>query len=337
MHKRRTEGAATSVDVAALAGVSQPTVSRALRDDPQVAPATRERVQRAAESLNYVPSQRGRALSTKQTGRIGVVVADLGNPFYQQLLEMLQEELAAASLRMVVFTDGDHGLQAAQLLDGSIDGAVLTTTLVNSPLSDELVARELPVVLLNRHNDTSAADICEADNIEGGESVAAELVALGHTRIGAIFGPADTSTGRDRRRGFLSGLEARGVEPDPARLSEGDFSFKTGHVALAKLMAQPVPPTAVFCANDVIALGAMNAAKALDVDIPGDLTVIGFDDIAMAGWELFSLTTVGQNMDQLARHAVERLVGRIDEPGRATTRIKVGTALVRRATHGPPK
>jgi LacI family transcriptional regulator len=336
MHTQRSSTTATSLDVAALAGVSQPTVSRALRGDPRVTPATRARVHQAAAQLKYVPSQRGRALSTRRTGRIGVVVADLANPFYLQLLDLLQAELAAQSLQMVVFTDEDRELEPGQLLDGSIDGAVLTTTLLDSPLSDALVAHELPIVLLNRHNDSSTADVCTADNQGGAAMVADELVALGHTRIGAIFGPPDTSTGRDRRLGFTNGLAAHGLELDPVCVREGAFSFAAGHKSLKMLMGEISPPTAIFCANDVIALGAMNAAHGLDVAIPEDVTLIGFDDMAMAGWELFSLTTVAQNMDQLAAHAVERLMRRITSPEGPASRIKVRTEMVRRGTHGPP-
>ena len=336
MHTRESGGLPTSRDVAARAGVSQPTVSRALRGDPRVAPATRARVQQAASELRYVPSQRGRALSTRRTGRVGVVVADLANPFYLQLLDLLQAELAAQSLQMVVLTDEDRELVPGQLLDGSIDGAVLTTTLLDSSLSDALVRHGLPIVLLNRHNDSSTADVCAADNRGGGALVGSELVALGHTRIGAIFGPADTSTGRDRRRGFTDSLTDHGVQLSAELVREGRFSFETGHESLAGLMAADTPPTAIFCANDVIALGAMNAAHGLGIEIPRQLTLIGFDDMAMAAWELFALTTVSQNMDQLAAHAVERLLRRIASPEGPAARIKVRTELVRRETHGPP-
>ena len=337
MQARRTSGQSTSLDVAALAGVSQPTVSRALRDDPRIAVATRDRVHRAAESLNYVPSQRGRALSTRTTGRIGVVVGDLGNPFYLQLLELLHAALASASLQMVVFTDGDNELEVGQLLDGSIDGVVLTTTVSGSPLVDQLRRRELPIVLLNRHTDDAETDICAADNAGGATLVANEFAGLGHTRIGAIFGPQNTSTGRERQSGFRHALAARDLTLRDELVREGEFSFDAGHRALASLMQKPDPPTAIFCSNDVIALGAINAARALGVSIPEQLSLIGFDDISMAGWEVFALTTVGQNMDGLATQAIEQLRLRVETPARPVSRITVETELVRRGTHGPPQ
>jgi LacI family transcriptional regulator len=336
MHARRPEGPTTSLDVAALAGVSQPTVSRALRDDPRVAPATRDKVRRVAASLNYVPSQRGRALATRQTGRIGVVIGDLGNPFYLQLLDLLQGAFAAASLRMVVFTDDDRELEPGQLLDGSIDGAVLTTTLLDSPLSGALTEHGLPIVQLNRHDDSPAADVVGSDNQAGAAAAADELLALGHDRIGAIFGPSGTSTGRDRRRGFIEALDRHGIALAGAQMREGSFSFETGHSGLRGLVAG-VNPTAIFCANDVIALGALNAARGLGIAIPGELTIIGFDDMRMSSWEMFSLTTVSQNMDQLVERAVELLRLRIQSPGAPAQRITVETELVRRGTHGPPR
>ncbi|HZV74259.1 MAG TPA: LacI family DNA-binding transcriptional regulator [Conexibacter sp.] len=325
---------ATSHDVARLAGVSQPTVSRALREDPRVAEATRRRVAAAAAQLGYVASRRGRSLSTRTTGQVAVVVGDLGNAFYTEAIEHLHGELERAEQRMVVLTDAPEGAPATErLLDGSVDGAILLTTLLDSPAPRELADRGLPVVLLNRSVDDETVDACTSANADGAQAAAAQLAALGHERVGAILGPADTSTGRDREAGFRAGLAAHGIALPAARVRRGPFSHDTGHRALGELLAAAERPTAVFCANDVIAIGALNAARGLGVDVPTELTVIGFDDIAMAAWDAFRLTTVRQDLAAMARAAVALLLDRIGDPERPGSRVVVPTRLVLRGSH----
>ena len=333
----RPDRPATSHDVALAAGVSQPTVSRALRGDPRVAPATRERVAAAAAELGYVLSERGRSLSTRRTQRVGVVVDDLGNPFYLQLLDTLHDDLERSGQRMLVFTPHRNDPERVErLVDGSIDGVVLSTTLLGSSLPGQLRDRGFPFVLLNREVDGVEADICVTDNVGGAAQVAAELVRLGHERIGAILGPEATSTSRDRELGFRRVLDARGVALREEMFRRGPFSFATGHAGLTELLRASPAPTAVFCANDVIAFGALNAARGMGVDVPGDVTIVGFDDIAMAAWEVFRLTTVRQDLRRMSRIATGLLLARIAEPDRPAERVVLPAELVVRATHGPP-
>lgn len=327
----------TSHDVAALAGVSQPTVSRALRGDARVSEATRQRVRDAAAKLGYIPSERGRSLSTRRTRRVGVVVDDLSNPFYLQLLDVLHRELESNDTKMVMLTSPPDELERAErLVDGSIDGAVLTTTRIGSPAPAELQRRGFPFVLLNREVDDAQADCCVADNHEGGRLVAAELARLGHRDVGAILGPAHTSTGRDREAGFRAGLAEHGLQMADTHARRGEFSFDSGYRELTAMATAGDLPSAVFCGNDVVALGALNAASANGLDVPGDLTVIGFDDIEMAGWDLIGLTTVRQDMERMARTAATLLVERIADPERPHERVCVPAELVARGTHGPP-
>jgi len=332
MHKEVTGAAriATSHDVARAAGVSQPTVSRALRGDPRVAEVTRRRVARAAARLAYVPSERGRSLSTRRSGRIAVVVDDLDNPFYLELLDALHDRLERADTRMVVLTPHRNDpLRVERLLDGSVDGVVLTTTTLDSPLPAALRARRFPFVLLNRVVDGLDADSCTVDNEGGGAEVARALRRLGHTRIGALFGPPDTSTGRDRERGFRA---AAGTALAAELVRHGPFTFAYGHEAMGRLLASRRPPTAVFCANDVVALGALNAARGLGVAVPDELSIVGFDDISMAGWELVGLTTVRQDLRRMGQIAVELVLDRIADPDRKARGVVLPAELVWRAT-----
>jgi LacI family transcriptional regulator len=327
---------ATSHDVARLAGVSQPTVSRALRDDPVVSLATRRRVRDAAESLGYVPSQRGRSLSTRATGQVAVVVSDLGNTFYMEAIRHLHAALDEAGTRVVVLTDPpDRPPPPERLLDGSVDGVILTTALLGATLPAELCARGLPVVLFNRSVDDAPVDRCVSTNERGAGDVAEELVRLGHESIGAIFGPPETSTGRDRERGFRTALAHAGTPLADARVFHGPFSYATGEEGLRELWAGD-RPSAVFCGNDVIALGALNAARELGIDVPGELTIIGFDDIAMAAWPVYELSTVRQDLPAMARVTVELLRERIADPELPVRTREVETQLVLRGSHGSP-
>jgi LacI family transcriptional regulator len=326
----------TSHDVALAAGVSQPTVSRALRGAPSVAEPTRRRVLEAAERMGYVPSERGRSLATRRSGRIGVVVEDLGNPFYFELLDALHDQLERSDIRMVVLTParGDPE-RLERLVDGSTDGVVLTTTLLDSELPRRLLDRGFPFVLLNRIVDDVAADSCSAANVEGAARLAAELVAHGHRSIGAILGPSTTSTGRDREIGLRRALATHGLAARAESTRRGPFAYDTGHRAIRELLALPSPPTAVFCANDVIAIGALNGARAAGARVPRDLSIVGFDDIAMASWEVFELTTARQDLQAMCRTATDLLLARIADPDRPPRRHVVPAEVVHRATLGP--
>ncbi|HTW12948.1 MAG TPA: LacI family DNA-binding transcriptional regulator [Solirubrobacteraceae bacterium] len=331
----------TSHDVAKLAGVSQPTVSRALRGDSRLSEETRQRVRDAAAALHYVPSQRGRSLATRTTGQIGIVVSDLGNSFYLEVLDHLHEELREDNLRMVVLTPESHDrISLERLVDGSVDGVILTTTLLDSSLPYELGLRGLPFVLLNREVDDCPGDICVVDNELGGRLVAEEMLALGHTEIAAIFGPDTTSTGRDREAGFRSVLAEAGMALGDERWRRCRFDFGAGHQAALELLAAAAkPPTAIFCANDIIALGAFNALHGAGLRLPADLTLIGFDDVLLASWEVFQLTTVRQDIPRMVKVATELLLARLGTEADAPTeprRVVLPPALVRRKTHGPP-
>jgi len=323
----------TSHDVARLAGVSQPTVSRALRGDPRVALATREKVVRAASTLGYVRSEAGRGLVTRSSFRVGIVVADLANPFFPHLIGPLHDELGVLGYRTMVFTERpDAPIAAEQLLDGAIDGVVLATSLLDSPLPEELGRRGLPFVFLNRATD-GEGDASVVDNEAGGELVAARMVEMGHRRIGGIFGPANTSTGRDREVGFRRGLAAAGVSLDEEVVRRGPFEFSTGFGGMVELLRSEV--TAVFCGNDVIAFGALDAARRAGVGVPSAVSVVGFDDIPMAAWEAFRLTTVGHDLRGMAVAAARLLVERISGGG-PVRRVVLEPRLVERATLMPP-
>ncbi|MFW0795225.1 LacI family DNA-binding transcriptional regulator [Gordonia sp. CPCC 205515] len=328
----------TSRDVARLAGVSQPTVSRALRGDTRVAEATRLRVAEAADALGYVPSEAGRSLVTRMTRRIGIVVTDLTNPFYPQLVGPLHDELEKHGYRIMVFAERTDSLTAVEhLVDGSVDGVVLLTTTLGSRLPSELTRRGVPFVCLNRESGSGLDDAAVVDNELGGKMAADHLVELGHRRIAGIFGPEDTSTGRDRELGFRFALAEAGIAIPVALTAHGPFDFDTGHAEMQRFLDMANPPTAVFCGNDVVAIGALNAAVGAGARVPGDVSIVGFDDIPMASWEAFRLTTVAYDLSDMAVSAARLLVRRLgaqadDQPQRE---VMVPSLIVRGTTAVP--
>jgi LacI family transcriptional regulator, galactose operon repressor len=332
----------TSWTVARAAGVSQSTVSRALRGDPRVREETRQRVDQAARRLGYVPNSLASSLVSRSTRTVAVIVSDLTNPFFPSLLTPVYDELQLMGYRVVLLTErtdiptGQETLQ--RLLDRSIDGVLVTTATLGSRFALELQRRGLPMVLLNRYIDGLDVDRVISDNHGGAVTGGRHLVELGHRRIATICGPANTSTSRDRRAGLAEALADAGLRLDPALVREGTYSHQSGYQHTRELLRLPDPPTAIVCGNDVVAFGALDAALSLAVRVPHDVSILGFDDIPMAAWEVFQLSTLRQPIGDMARAAARMLAERIEHPGEiGPGREQVfATSLVRRATVDRP-
>ena len=327
----------TSHDVARLAGVSQPTVSRALRDSPKVSADTKQRVRRAADVLGYVPSETGRALSSGRTRRVGLLVTDLDNQFYAHVISPMHHELESLGYQLVLQTESsDSGQVADRLIANSLDGVLLATTTSTSVLPIRLRDRRIPFVYFNRTTDAVEADSATVDPRAGLTELAEEIVALGHRRIGAIFGPANTSTAEERERALRSALDRHSLAI-PAELSvRGPFDFETGYQGTQQLLGLDKPPTVIICGNDVVALGALNAARERGLDVPGQVSVVGFDDLPQAAWALVQLTTVNYDLQAMARKSASLLVARIEEPEDPWQHEVFPSVLVRRASLAPP-
>ena len=271
---------------------------------------------------------------------MGMVVTDLENPFYPYLIGPIHDELQSLGYRMVLIAEGpEEPSLLEQLVNRSIDGVVLTTTTTTAELPHELARRNIPFVFLTRIADGVAGDSSVVDNTLGAALMAGELLQRGHRRIAAIIGPADASTSRERERGFRATLASRGLDLPDELVWRGPFVPETGDAAMEELLALGDPPTAVFCANDSIAIGALNAAHRLGVDVPGHISVVGFDDLPIAAWQLIQLTTVHQPMDAMARTAARLVVERIEGvAGPEEVRREVATPhVVLRRTLGDPR
>lgn len=335
---RATNGATvTSHDVARLAGVSQTTVSRALRGQPSVPEPTRNRVLDAATVLGYVPNQLGRSLATRATQRIAMV-ADLENPLYPTLLTPVHDALAALGYQTLLFAGHQENLTGlAGLFDRSVDGAILSTATVNSSLPFELDRHGTPFVYLNRVSDAVERDSVSADDSGGSAQVAELLLSLGHRDIGMLLGPETTSTSRDREDGFVARLAEAHLAVPPVWTAHTEYTEATGYEAFHRVMGTPTRPTALFCANDWVAVGALNGAKQAGLEVPGDLTIIGFDDLPVAAWPMVDLTTVHNRIAENAVAAAQILVRRLRSGASVPwTHEVTPTSLVLRGTHGRP-
>ena len=330
----RGRAVVTSHDVARLAGVSQPTVSRALRDSPKVSAETRRRVREAAKALGYVASETGRALSSGRTRRIGLLLTDLENQFYPHVIAPMHHELEALGYQLVLQTETtDTATVAERLISNGLDGVLLATTTVDSVVPVRLRDRGVPFVYFNRTADAMEADSATVDPTPGMTEVATEIARLGHRRVGAVFGPRNTSTGLQRETALRDALDEQGLTIAAAATYRGPFDFETGYAGARLLLGRDPRPTVIVCGNDVVALGVLNAAAELGIGVPDQVSVVGFDDLPAAAWPLIRLTTVAFDLDAMARTSASLLVRRVEaeepEPYEHTV---FSTRLVRRGT-----
>lgn len=323
----------TSRDVAKAAGVSQATVSRVLTSADVVASATRDRVLRAMEEVGYVPHAAAQMMKTGRTHAIGAVVADLVNPFYPMLLQQLSDVFDEAGQRLVVWTAGSRSDAALRSIrQGQVDGVIFTTVTPDSTEFASAVSLDSPVVLVNRTLDGVECDQVSTDNAAGG-ALAAERFADAGRRPAFIGGAAEASTSRQRLDGFRARLDERGIALPETPWETGEYTHRRGYLAMQQIL-DVGSADAVFCANDVLAVGALDAARACGVGVPDDVWIIGFDDIDLASWESIGLTTIRQDIPGLAREAARMLLSRIDEPGRRHRCVVLEPELVERNSTG---
>jgi len=325
--------AVTSRDVARLAGVSQPTVSRALRDDPRVSTETKRRVREAADLLGYVPSEAGRALSSGRTRRIGLLVTDLGNQFYSHIIAPVHHELEGMGYQLVLHTEtADNETVAERLIANGLDGVILATATVDSVAPLRLRDRGLPFVYFNRTAAFVDADATVVSPMAGFSAAVRRTVELGHRRVGAVLGPTNTSTAQTREVALRAALAEHGLALDAELVRRGKFDTASGESATTELLALPEPPTLIFCGNDVVAYGALNAARRAGAAVPDDVSIIGFDDLPPAAWPIIELSTIAYDFAQMAREAAKLMVRRIEEPDADVSHIEFETSFVERRT-----
>lgn len=306
----------TSVDVARAAGVSQSTVSRALANDPRISEATRREIRKVADRLGYTPNEMARSLQTQKSNVIGVIMADILNPFYPAVLELLTQKIHALG-RQLMLLSVPRGAEVEDMLPSmlkyQVDGIIVTSAILSSRMHDQLRNRDTRVVLFNRSvDDYSMNSVC-CENFVASVEIGELLARNGHRRVAFIGGRADTSTHRERRAGFVEGLRRHGLELAGEEL--GENTYEGGYRAALRLLTGGTPPDAIFCIADVMAFGALDAARSrLGLSVPEDVSIIGFDDVPSAAWPAYGLTTVRQPTEAMVGKALSLLLDPEDSP-----------------------
>ena len=302
----------TSYDVAQLAGVSQSAVSRCFRDGASIAPETRAKVIRAARELGYQPNAIASGLITKRSNLVAVLISNLTNLHYPEVLAGLSRRLDEQGIRVLLFALGSESdVDAAldQVWRYRVDGAICAARLSAEQLR-RFARHRVPVILYNRFGEGEpVASVC-CDSIGGEQMLVDRLLAAGHRRFGIIGGPADSYVGRQRVEAAQARLGEAGVT---AAMANGTFDHDSGAQALRQLMmASDNRLDAVVCANDMMAIGAIDAAREVyGMDVPRDLSIVGFDGVASALWASYRLTTVRQPVGRMTAAAVAMLAERI--------------------------
>lgn len=326
----------TSHDVARLAGVSQPTVSRALRDDARVSEATKQRVREAAVALGYAPNAIGRALSVGRSTRVGLVVTDLNNQFYSYVIAPMHQELERLGYELVLITESsESGPVVDHILGTGLCGVILATTTLDSVLPVRLQDRGVPFVYFNRTAQGVNTDSVTVDPEPGVSELVRTVVDYGHRRVGAIFGPRDTSTGEARESAVRSLLDEHDLFLARRDVLHGPFDFDTGHSGARTLLDRPDRPSLLLCGNDVVALGVLNAATELGLAIPEDVSVVGFDDLPASRWTLIQLSTIAYDLDAMSREAARLIVSRVESNPDGPRTAVYRTRFVPRRSLGP--
>lgn len=329
-------------DIAERAGVSVATVSRALSGSTLVTDETRQRIHDLARELNYRPNVSARNLRTRRSMSVLLVVRDVGNPFYLDILKGVEATARKAGYAVLMGnTENDPAREVEyfnMLRDGHADGMILMTGKLPAPRPGESAdVSRLPIVVALEMIETSGFPHVQIDNIAAAQTAVEHLIALGHRRIAHIAGPLPEVMATHRRDGYRAAMLAAGLSIPDGYEVRGDYLLETGEACAAKLFALPEPPTAIFVANDEMAYGAIHALRRLGRDVPGDVSVVGFDDLYLSKAFYPPLTTVSQPRTDIGRTAMSLLLNILSgDDVAAEPAVVLPTALNIRGSTAPP-
>jgi len=334
-----TDAKVTSIDVARLAGVSQSAVSRVF-SGASASKSTIAKVRAAAAQLGYRPNSLARAMITGKSRIIGLVVAYLDNQFYPAAIERLGAALQERGYHILLMMAENSAEGVEQVIQDlmayQVDGIITASVAMTSDLTDRCAALGIPVVMFNRGQDGSGFSAITSANREGGAKVAEFLLAGGHQRIAHIAGWQGSSTGRDRSEGFVARLAEAGATP--VATIDGMYARDAAAEAARTIMAQDARPDAIFVGNDHMAFAVMDVLRGeLGLSVPGDVSVVGYDDVPMAAWPAYDLTTLRQPINRMVEATVDTVLGQIEDPDRLPEKIEIAGPLIVRGSARIPE
>ncbi|MGN6212283.1 LacI family DNA-binding transcriptional regulator [Parafilimonas sp.] len=304
----------TSEDVAKLAGVSQSTVSRVFAGTINVSEKKKKKILDAAAKLEYSPNAHARSLITKKSMMIGIIMRNIRNPFYSAVLEIFHNRLSALGYHIIFINSENEEIQEkeiSKLLEYNVEGVIITDALLSSSASQKLKRYGIVVILFNRYTQKPGTSAVFCDNYLAAKQIAAYLVEMGHKSFAFISGPSDTSTTIDRLNGFKEVLAERNIKD--LIIEPGNYTYESGFSSAQELMVRNKNIDCIFCGNDIIALGVMDALRVIGLKIPEDVSVVGFDNIRMSAWPSYALTTWEQPIEEMIDSTVKLLLEEINE------------------------
>lgn len=330
----------TSTLVARRAGVSQSAVSRVFTPGASVSPKTAEKVRKIADELGYRPNVLARSLITGKSRIIGVVVAYFENQFYPDAVEKLSNALQREGYHVLIFmasqTAGNIDTVLEEIIDYQVDALVVASVAMSSDLAERCDAAGVPVLLFNRVQEDERFSSVTSDNWSGGRKLAEFLIAGGHRKIAHIAGWEGASTQRDREGGFMAGLSAAGMQLYDRTV--GDFHFEIAQKAARDMFGKASRPDAVFVANDHMAFAVMDVVRdEFGLRVPQDVSIVGYDDVPIAAWTSYDLTTVRQRSNTMVQAVVDALMARIDDPQTEPEQITIDGPLIVRGSARKPE
>jgi len=327
-------------DVAKQVGVSVQTVSAVVNNKPGITEETQERVYAAIEELGYRPFSIARSMRTRRTRTIALVVSDIANPSFATMASAAEDYAHAHGYNLILYNTHDDIVRETGYIktavDRWVDGMIFVSAEDKMTSLNALEAAGIPTVAIDRIPKGYDGPSVTLDNVKSGRIAAEHLLDLGHTCIAHINGPLRLRLARERLAGFQQAIKARGLSPGHCVSGEGNWECMAGYKAMQKIMASDRHPTAIFAANDRMAIGAMQVIYEAGLRVPDDISVVGLDDIELAAFQNPSLTTVRQSFAELATLAVRLLLGILEgrEPDR--TQIVIEPAIIVRQSTAPP-
>ncbi|MDP4098769.1 LacI family transcriptional regulator [Paenibacillus sp. P96] len=333
---------ATIYDIAREAGVSIATVSQVINGKGKISDKRRAEIMEIMERLNYQPSAIAAALTGKQTYTLGLLVPDISNPYFAELARAVEDRSRQLGYSVVICSTDNKDERVERYLNllqqKKVDGMMIGTGISNSEILAPLLQQSIPVALVARHMPSLAIHTVVTDDRLGGALAAQHLLELGHTRVAVLSEPARVSSSQERLRGFREVLEKAGHTLEAKQIREATAELNAAKAAVLELLGQSDQPTALFCCNDIQAIGALQAAKELNLRVPEELSVIGFDNTILASVTSPPLTTIAQPIEELGRHAVDLLIEELKEERQpARNMVLKPELIVRGSTTKVPK